>query len=317
MGLCSKFSQIIFCLAISFLPRLSYCGTESGGGGTSVDYNGSRILLDFLRIEKGTYKSFNDNDSLQLVINNKAQTFHKSSISDKFFIKKNESSISISSKELSLILNSPKKITEINQPSDLFFSDPMQLVLHVLSTWTDNNPLGFAVDSQIFNLFAPVTWQISSQNLKGSTAALQDFQRKGISNPRLVAYYKRDFHAEDHSKSEYKILINAPEWNQLSVLSQAGTILHEGIRHHQFLNMENGQVEVLLDESALQTATAIILLCKPRPMLSQYLNYLFLGRQNTAPAIALFGTYENLIEKYCIPSFHNGVLNLDEDWNNQ
>lgn len=97
-----------------------------------------------------------------------------------------------------------------------------------------------------------------------------------------AAYYSTASH-------NYTVQISRPLWNKFFVDSQVGLIVHETLRHLQI-----GRGFEFNDES-LQKATVLIMACKPRVQLSQYI--LFLIGNKTETAEKNIGPFEKVISE--------------------
>lgn len=206
--------------------NLTSIGTESGGGGTTVEFKNRRVLLDLLRIPSFTVDQDNSNLILKTL---------------------KEKTIYLNYSEISLSANIKNELT-------------FQLAMNILEKWQDPLMPMFPIPLSITKPL--IHWQLTVDQLVGSPATYDS-----TSNPRLSAYYYRHFNYTNKNERHYQVSININEWNKLGILSQAGLIIHETLRHQQFLNADEKTVAVFYQDEQLQKASAILLLCRPRPAL--------------------------------------------------
>lgn len=101
----------------------------------------------------------------------------------------------------------------------------------------------------------------------------------------IAAYYQAD-------AFKYTVTLNRKLWNELGVFSQAGLIIHEGLRHLQIAFSDR------FNEESLQRATALFMMCEPKPRLSYYIQYLMLNDRITATR--LYGEFDQLVKTDCV-----------------
>lgn len=135
--------------------------------------------------------------------------------------------------------------------------------------------------------YHPVQWSFVDKELQAPPV----FLPKGISSSekiQIAAYYSAAPH-------QFTVEISKPIWNQMGILSQAGLLIHESLRHLQI------GLSRSFDEQTLQQATSILVMCEPKGRLSYYLQYLFMNRSDLAQA--LYGNFEDLMKSDCRRTF--------------
>ncbi len=264
-------------------------GTESGGGGTTVVKDGQRVLLDYLVLDP----EFRDINQFG---------HYKQLIFPEEFLRKVEDQ-TFSSKLIDF--DNGITLSKLTESSDFFISDPFQLALQIFKEWNDDNLLNVSTDNAYVGLFHPVTWLITNKNIQGPIASVESLKDLNLTDPKLSAYYL-DSKNTSENKRIYLISLSAKTWNELGLLSQSGLLVHEGLRHFQ---IRNGQPsEFYFDDSVLQKATAITMLCKPRPTLSMYLSFILNNKEKQAEALPQYGSFSDVIKKYCSKRNFKGSL---------
>lgn len=135
--------------------------------------------------------------------------------------------------------------------------------------------------------YRPVQWSFVDKDLQAPPVYLP----KGISSSekiQIAAYYSAAPH-------QFTVEISKPIWNQMGILSQAGLLIHESLRHLQI------GLSRSFDEQTLQQATSILVMCEPKGRLSYYLQYLFMNRSDLAQA--LYGNFKDLMKSDCRRTF--------------
>lgn len=239
---------------------LSSAGPDSGGGGGTVLINNEPILIDFLNILKSEDISNElKNISKKLEDISKAENLTDNNISCPLAVEKRLGAT-----------NKPFSFVRYSKAS----CDIFALANNIFIKW-ETLPFD-AVSSTIHGaMFSPLKWQfITKQKLPDLNTAA-NFYRPSNLPPRLdisaAAYYRVE------SNNQYIVQIEQNMWDQMSKVNQVGLVVHEALRHLQI-----GQMARFNDET-LQKATALMVLCEPSVMLSQYLLFLISDNVNAVP----------------------------------
>lgn len=164
---------------------------------------------------------------------------------------------------------------------DGFISPPniaFAQAFNIIGTWREADPNVTFAPSLDFGVTNPTTWLFVdeplclSAEMKTSPATTHDL--------RLAAYYFRD---------RYQVNISRSLWNRMGLKSQVGLIIHESIRHLQ-IGLKRD-----FDEEVLQQATALLVWCEPKPVLSRYIQYILNNKKEQAEEI--FGTYSEILQE--------------------
>lgn len=153
-----------------------------------------------------------------------------------------------------------ERYTPVNDPAFL-------LVLDIFNKWSGlpYDSIGLFINSAIFK---PVIWSFTDESVIAPKFYRPLFLPSDL-EIKTAAYYLK------HDRS-YQVRISRDIWNKLSIQDQAGLLIHETLRHVQ-IGLSFG-----FDDEALQKATAIMLTCKPKVKLDQYLFFLLNNRRDLA-----------------------------------
>ena len=149
---------------------------------------------------------------------------------------------------------------------------------NILGRWQKIDQSVTLSPSLEFGVLKPTTWLFSDE------AVCRPADKLAQQDPRLdlkvAAYYLKD---------RYQVNILRPLWNKMGLKSQAGLIIHESLRHVQIgLKRE-------FTEDVLQKATALLVLCEPKPILSRYIQHIL--NNNSDLAQENFGTYPEILQE--------------------
>lgn len=160
------------------------------------------------------------------------------------------------------------------------------LALHRIQAWKEQK---FDYSAALIHIafYAPNVWEFVDRNLLALAPALP-IPIDPNQQVATAAYYSK-------INKSFRVQISLKIWNQLGILSQAGLLLHESLRHLQ-IGWSNG-----FDEASLQQATAILMMCQPRMNLNYYLLYLIQNRPDLAKSI--YGDFKDVIKTYCAREF--------------
>ena len=179
----------------------------------------------------------------------------------------------------------PSRVTSPQQldfgPRTLTDDPAANAVLDILKSWSE---LPYdAMGSALYNANGTrLRWNFVNQNLTAPPSYRPATLPAG--EIQIAAAYSRTFR---YRASELQININRGLWNQMNLVNQTGLMIHETLRHVQL-----GYGNPFNDEQ-LQKATVILMACRPRVRLSQYLFYTL--NNNTAYAEQVIGSFEQLI----------------------
>ncbi len=162
--------------------------------------------------------------------------------------------------------------TEIKNPA-------LKMVLEIFRRWSDlpYDSIGLWINTAIFK---PV-WNFTDESL----LAPPSYRPSPISNDDKIetaAYYLQ-------KENTYNVNISRDIWNLLSIQDQVGLLIHETLRHVQ-IGFSFG-----FDDEALQKATAMMMICRPRVKFDQYLFYLLNNRRDLAEL--KFESFEQLTKE--------------------
>jgi len=316
LGICRRLRQVVLFLSLFALSLSAFAdGGVGSGGGTVVDHDGQPVLLDLLRVDLPAYQNFKDSHEIYFspAQGTKKEVLKSSLFSLESFANQDEISATFSNEDLQL----RSKQSGETIPADFLSSDPVQLAAKILQAWDSDTDSIVNVSFVKTGFVSPVQWEFWSDPLDGPLASLNDFPAESVSNPRLAAYYKRIFNPENKGQSPYSIQIDVNEWNQLGVLSQTGLVIHEVLRRTQFVLFGPEKIAMTFNDSALQIATSIMVLCKPRPILDRYLMYVLTGIAKTTETVPEYGSLNMVLQKYCKPTLVDGTYDLNMNWNHK
>lgn len=164
-------------------------------------------------------------------------------------------------------------------------NNAFHFALKIINQWIDL-PFDLSGSTLSIAFHKPVIWNFTTDYLQAPYHLPQ-----GISSQQTfqtAAYYLMNL-------QEYRVFVSIPIWNQMSLLSQAGLLIHEALRHIQ-IGFSAG-----FNEKALQQATALYSLCQPNLNLSQYAYFLIQNRSDLAEKV--YGSFEDIVSKECKRNF--------------
>lgn len=185
--------------------------------------------------------------------------------------------------EQSRATRAPLILTEKNMGQIRQSNRGFALAIELLEQWA-----GLPFDTMSYTVFramqAPLAWNFVDQSLKAPAF----FRAPGLpasAVTEVAAFYSKG------AGSSAEVQIHRPIWNQLELLDQAGLLIHETLRQVQ-LGYGNGY-----NDEALQRATAIYLLCRPKGRLNYYMFYVL----NNSPERAdrIYGSFPTFIQSEC------------------
>ncbi|MES2768957.1 MAG: hypothetical protein V4596_07420 [Bdellovibrionota bacterium] len=179
-------------------------------------------------------------------------------------------------------VNTKIELTRIIEDQVRSENSAFDLALTIIEKW-ETQFLDFTAGTIHTAFMKPLTWSFTEKNLSAPDSYLP-IPTISRNNIKTAAYYEKD-------GRNYSVIISRKIWNDLGVLSQAGLLVHEVLRHQQ-IGWSNQ-----FDEKSLQQATALIMLCEPHSSINQYLFYVTQNRSDLAQY--LVGNFDEVIKKYC------------------
>ncbi|OQW50997.1 MAG: hypothetical protein A4S09_10705 [Proteobacteria bacterium SG_bin7] len=251
-------------------------GTQSGGGpGITIEKDGRRVLLDYLRVAPN-FKDFNKSGKFERLIID--QSF-LDTVADSFYSTKFD-------------LNpAGEPNNELTKGSDFFSSGPFRMALDLINEWAEDNLLDTSRENEAVGMFSPVRWVFEHQGIFDQPIPHGEF------NPKIAAYYLQE-------GFKYTVRLSVPEWNEMGLLSQVGLLLHEGLRHRQILLFPGNSI-IRFNDDVLKKATAIMVLCRPSAILSYYRYLLLNNGESVASEMRQFGSFDEVVHKNCKYRFEN------------
>jgi hypothetical protein len=179
---------------------------------------------------------------------------------------------------------SPFSFDESNVQDIKKINPAFKLALETLDKW-QALPLD-TISVMVRGAFeAPLLWNFTHKEL---TAPV--FFRPPMILPNdpisVAAYYSM-------KKDQRSFIVNVylPIWNKMNLLSQSGLLIHETLRQVQIGIANN------FSEEALQQATVIYMMCKPKARLNYYLSFVLTNGPEAAKRI--YGDFNQILAKSC------------------
>lgn len=155
--------------------------------------------------------------------------------------------------------------------------------LSTLEKWQDL-PMDTISSTTIGVFMAPLEWSFTNDKLLEPHFFIPPFAPTE-SKVMTAAYYSMT------SKGNFSVKIHLPLWNEMNLLNQSGLLIHEALRQ-----MQIGLMSDFSDE-ALQQATVIYMMCKPKSRLNYYLFYVLMNGPELARKA--YGNFDDILAKSC------------------
>lgn len=185
------------------------------------------------------------------------------------------------------------KASRVHQPSQILITreneslvreqnSAFDLALSIIEKW-ESQFLDISAGIIHTAFMSPVSWNFTASDLTAPDSFLPVPGMKRT-NIKIAAYYKK-------FGKNFSVQVSNKVWNDLGILSQAGLLIHESLRHQQIGWSDN------FDEESLQKATALLMLCEPQSSINQYLFYTTKNRSDLANS--LVGSFDEILKQYC------------------
>ena len=175
------------------------------------------------------------------------------------------------------------KATQLSGP-DMSRHDAFRLALQLLRQWDlPASPATMALIGLLGNMRLEITAQFLPLNSSGYVA---DFLVGKISQAETVAQYT-------FSPPRSVLQISRPAFEKLGIISQAATLIHEGLRNYQF-SFRAADSPLVIDDRVLQELTAIFALCQPQAKLLRYAKLIAGGHKQ------MHSIFHEVIKQECV-----------------